>query len=349
MDKSFSSGIPAKLKMRHSIFEWPSRTTLKKEIEVATYDSKSCNNENNFVPTKCSDVYLHNSVNSLPEVSSSDLRKKVFKTKLSLDFSKISRRNTENKSLPKITEENNSIVFENGHVVLLRVSSTSSTRSFRGEVHKARANSSSSGSLGSPGNYSIPSTPDSPTPDIDSAFAQKQKVTKDSPDTMSDLKELARKLHFTPEQKDDPSQIWQRISKFQTEMEQYSPCVVEDSETDDESICLELTDEIRKENLQRSVDWLREELLTMKQQDQDIARQLISIRLEIQRLRLQHSIVTNKAILEDVAQDADDERAFPYNHCELPEYLRLPGQVPAHLRHLGLTKLNISNRRFSLR
>ena len=341
---------PVKSKLR-SIFEWPKRNPITEEDGTQSIGNCSHSAEKNVELTSFTDIVQGKNIPDIQsrETNYLDLRKKVFKTKLSLDFGSISKRSSKSKILRKISEENDSIVVENGQVVRLRVSSTSSSRSYRGEVPNIRNGSTSSSSLGSPC-YSIPSTPDSPTPDIDCVFAHKQRMAKDSPDTMADVKKMYKNFQFIPETNDNnEAMIRQRLLIAQSNIEKYSPRVVEDFETSDESICHDPSHETRKENLQRSIDWLREELLAMKQQDQDIARRLISIRLEIQRVRLQHSIVTHKAILENVTHDVEYEKEFTYNHCDLPEHLIAVTQTPVLHKNMGITKLNITSRRFSLR
>ncbi|KAF2353841.1 hypothetical protein FHG87_015405, partial [Trinorchestia longiramus] len=59
---------------------------------------------------------------------------KTFRTKLSLDLRMpLLRRDSKSKLLRKIDEESESLILKDGQMVKLRVSSTSSSRSYRGE------------------------------------------------------------------------------------------------------------------------------------------------------------------------------------------------------------------------
>ena len=291
-------------------------------------------------------------VSSLIACSPRDLRKQVFKTKLRLDIqplaSKILPRLSKLNTLRSISEENDTITLEGGEVVRLRTSSTSSSRSYRGEVFQygSPLGSASSSSL----DASLPCTPDSPTADIDSVFALRQQTTMESPDVMEDVKKLAKKWNFSPTNRGkNEIDIKSEISKTEVATKALLPCIIDDEDPKEETAPNQLTDEERKAKLKTSMEWLRRELTAMKLQDQEIARQLISIRLEIQRLRLQQAVQTHKTILENVALDVEVEKELSTDYCESVEFKTTPYSESAHVRDMGLTKMNLTNRRFSLR
>ncbi|XP_047735979.1 protein FAM167A isoform X1 [Hyalella azteca] len=345
--------------------------------------------------------------------------KRLFKTKLSLNLKMpLLRRDSRSKLLRKIDEESESIILQDGQIVRLRSTSTSSSRSYNGEIAHAKlcqSGSCSSFSSGSPADFSLPATPDSPalgieqlftlrqnsngslhsspsasslsekissdnftqklrnnmsyrdystpstpespTPDIDNLFAQRLRVTMSSPDSMAHVKALAHKLKFNPNASIETNEfkIRKKLLDAQSEEKTAVPvCVVEDRTDDGEEEGVVLSsvssEEEKKENLQRSLDWIRNELQAMKEQDQHIARQLITIRLEIQRIRLQRTVVGHKTILENVAVDTQEEKEWFLGGVEPPDHLQFVMEPPrAFLRDMGLTKLNITKRRFSLR
>jgi hypothetical protein len=81
----------------------------------------------------------------------------------------------------------------------------------------------------------------------------------------------------------------------------------------------------------------------MRFQDQDLARQLLSIRHDIHELKLKRSCDEHRDMLDDVQMDFEEVR-------ELSEICDLPMDTLSDnpLRHLGVTRRNISARRFSM-
>ncbi|XP_018013720.1 uncharacterized protein LOC108670739 isoform X2 [Hyalella azteca] len=63
--------------------------------------------------------------------------KRLFKTKLSLNLKMpLLRRDSRSKLLRKIDEESESIILQDGQIVRLRSTSTSSSRSYNGQTHR---------------------------------------------------------------------------------------------------------------------------------------------------------------------------------------------------------------------
>lgn len=102
-----------------------------------------------------------------------------------------------------------------------------------------------------------------------------------------------------------------------------------------------LTDE-KKEWITNALEWITDELKDMRHQDQDLARQLLTIRQEIQRLKLTMSCEFHQDMMADVQLEME----------ELEELAEICDKLPTvthdnPLRHLGVTRMNISARRFS--
>ncbi|XP_046547446.1 protein FAM167B-like [Haliotis rubra] len=99
----------------------------------------------------------------------------------------------------------------------------------------------------------------------------------------------------------------------------------------------------RKRKINQALDWIRTELLELRRQDQSLARQLLGIRRDISHLRLSRSCEEHEDMLED-AQIGMEE------FHELSRVLDIPYEGPTSpgpLKQLGVTKMNISIRRFS--
>lgn len=109
-----------------------------------------------------------------------------------------------------------------------------------------------------------------------------------------------------------------------------------------ENLTNDILTEERKNWITNAFQWITEELTDMRHQDQDLARQLLSIRQEIQRIKLNMSCEYHEDMLTDVQLEME----------ELEELSEICDQLPPvindnPLRHLGVTRMNISARRFS--
>ncbi|XP_033727080.1 protein FAM167B-like [Pecten maximus] len=102
-----------------------------------------------------------------------------------------------------------------------------------------------------------------------------------------------------------------------------------------------LTDE-RKERINDALEWLRTELEEMRSQDQALARTLLSLRHDIHQLKLQRSCDAHKDMLEEVKLDMEDMQ-------EIRDISDSPSDVLENpFKHLGVTPMNLSARRFSI-
>ncbi|KAK3611267.1 hypothetical protein CHS0354_004916 [Potamilus streckersoni] len=99
----------------------------------------------------------------------------------------------------------------------------------------------------------------------------------------------------------------------------------------------------RTEKINNALEWLRKELQAMRFQDQELARQFLSIRHDIHQLKLQRSCEEHKEMLEDITQELEEAHELD-GLCDLP----FPHSVNEFsLRHIGVTRMNLSARRFS--
>ncbi|XP_070209332.1 protein FAM167B-like [Littorina saxatilis] len=102
-----------------------------------------------------------------------------------------------------------------------------------------------------------------------------------------------------------------------------------------------LTEE-RKDRINHALDWLKTELKEMQSMDQHLARQLLSLRHDIHQLRLRRSCQEHRELLDDLQSDLEEQE-------ELSDVLDLPSNMlhDTPLKQLGVTRMNISARRFS--
>uniref|UniRef100_A0A8C3WRU3 Family with sequence similarity 167 member B n=1 Tax=Catagonus wagneri TaxID=51154 RepID=A0A8C3WRU3_9CETA len=91
------------------------------------------------------------------------------------------------------------------------------------------------------------------------------------------------------------------------------------------------------DSMESALEWLRRELREMQTQDRQLAGQLLRLRAQLHRLKVDQACHLHQELL---------------NEAELELELELePGAglaLAPPLRHLGLTRMNISARRFTL-
>jgi len=87
---------------------------------------------------------------------------------------------------------------------------------------------------------------------------------------------------------------------------------------------------------------LRNELLSMQQLDQELARTLIALRRDIHNVKLQMSYARHQEDLEE-AIEIEEQRDDLGELCD-----DLPDQFSPALRNCGVTRMNIHSRRFSV-
>ncbi|XP_068578027.1 protein FAM167A [Cebidichthys violaceus] len=95
-----------------------------------------------------------------------------------------------------------------------------------------------------------------------------------------------------------------------------------------------------------ALDFLRKELRDMQVQDNRLARQLIRLRGEIHRLKVEQVCDRHKEMLDDATYELEECGEESDLLCDIPMKAAFALSMP--LKHLGLTKMNINSRRFSL-
>uniref|UniRef100_A0A3B3VRU2 Family with sequence similarity 167 member Ab n=1 Tax=Poecilia latipinna TaxID=48699 RepID=A0A3B3VRU2_9TELE len=100
------------------------------------------------------------------------------------------------------------------------------------------------------------------------------------------------------------------------------------------------------ENIDEALSWLRKELVNMRLQDQQLARQLIRLRSDINTLKIEQTCHLHRRMLNDATFGLEEKDELSDLLCECPV---TPGLgLSAPLRLIGITKMNINSRRFSL-
>ncbi|KAL1257868.1 hypothetical protein QQF64_011112 [Cirrhinus molitorella] len=95
-----------------------------------------------------------------------------------------------------------------------------------------------------------------------------------------------------------------------------------------------------------ALEWLRNELREMQMQDNRLARQLIRLRGEIHRLKVEQVCHRHKEMLDDATYELEECEEDSDLLCDIPMKAAFTMSTP--LKHLGLTKMNLNSRRFSL-
>ncbi|XP_034531473.1 protein FAM167A [Notolabrus celidotus] len=95
-----------------------------------------------------------------------------------------------------------------------------------------------------------------------------------------------------------------------------------------------------------ALEFLRKELREMQVQDNHLARQLIHLRGEIHRLKIEQVCHRHKEMLDDATYELEECDEESDLLCDIPMKAAFALSTP--LKHLGVTKMNINSRRFSL-
>ncbi|XP_057244652.1 protein FAM167A-like [Malurus melanocephalus] len=84
----------------------------------------------------------------------------------------------------------------------------------------------------------------------------------------------------------------------------------------------------------------------MQAQDQLLAQQLLRLRARLQRLRVEQACHRHKEMLDDAAFGLESCEEDSELLCTIPARAAFLLSTP--LKHIGLTRMNINSRRFSL-
>nr|XP_061798787.1 protein FAM167A-like [Nerophis lumbriciformis] len=95
-----------------------------------------------------------------------------------------------------------------------------------------------------------------------------------------------------------------------------------------------------------ALQFLRKELTEMQDQDHHLARQLIRLRADINKLKVEQVCERHKEMLDDATYELEECGEESDLLCDIPMKATFTLSTP--LKHLGLTKMNINSRRFSM-
>ncbi|NP_001070803.1 uncharacterized protein LOC768193 [Danio rerio] len=98
-------------------------------------------------------------------------------------------------------------------------------------------------------------------------------------------------------------------------------------------------------SIDQALEWLRKELIEMRLQDQQLALQLMRLRSDINDLRIVQTCNQHREMLNDATFELE-ERGDMSDLCDVPMSPGLGLSTP--LKVIGVTKMNINTRRFSL-
>ncbi|XP_020373719.1 protein FAM167A [Rhincodon typus] len=100
------------------------------------------------------------------------------------------------------------------------------------------------------------------------------------------------------------------------------------------------------ENMDEALSWLRKELTEMRLQDQQLARQLMRLRSDINKLKIEQTCHLHQRMLNDATYELEERDELSDLFCDFP--MTNAFTLSAPLKLIGVTKMNINSRRFSL-
>lgn len=100
------------------------------------------------------------------------------------------------------------------------------------------------------------------------------------------------------------------------------------------------------ENIDEAIAWLRKELTEMRLQDQHLARQLMRLRSDINKLKIEQTCDLHRRMLNDATYELEERDELSDLFCDSP--LASSFSLSTPLKLIGVTKMNINSRRFSL-
>ncbi|NXC06586.1 F167A protein, partial [Orthonyx spaldingii] len=98
--------------------------------------------------------------------------------------------------------------------------------------------------------------------------------------------------------------------------------------------------------LEEALEWLRTELREMQALDQLLARQLMRLRARLHRLKVEQACHRHKEMLDDATFGLEGCEEDSDLLCNIPP--RAAFLLCTPLKHIGVTRMNINSRRFSL-
>lgn len=99
-------------------------------------------------------------------------------------------------------------------------------------------------------------------------------------------------------------------------------------------------------SIDEAIAWLRKELAEMRLQDQQLARQLMRLRGDINKMKIEQTCRLHRRMLNDAAFELEERDELSDLFCDSP--LAASFSLSTPLKLIGVTKMNINSRRFSL-
>ncbi|XP_066451081.1 protein FAM167A [Eleutherodactylus coqui] len=100
------------------------------------------------------------------------------------------------------------------------------------------------------------------------------------------------------------------------------------------------------DSIDEALIWLRKELTEMRLQDQQLARQLMRLRSDINKLKIEQTCHLHRRMLNDATYELEERDELSDLLCDFPMMSSFGLSTP--LKLIGVTKMNINSRRFSL-
>ncbi|XP_040821669.1 protein FAM167A [Ochotona curzoniae] len=100
------------------------------------------------------------------------------------------------------------------------------------------------------------------------------------------------------------------------------------------------------QSIDEALAWLRKELTEMRLQDQQLARQLMRLRGDINKLKIEQTCRLHRRMLNDATYELEERDELADLFCDSP--LASSFSLSTPLKLIGVTKMNINSRRFSL-
>ncbi|KAM4836778.1 protein FAM167A isoform 2-T4 [Thomomys bottae] len=100
------------------------------------------------------------------------------------------------------------------------------------------------------------------------------------------------------------------------------------------------------QSIDEALTWLRKELAEMRLQDQQLARQLMRLRGDINKLKIEQTCRQHRRMLNDATYELEERDELSDLFCDSP--LASSFSLSTPLKLIGVTKMNINSRRFSL-
>ncbi|NXL03423.1 F167A protein, partial [Mesembrinibis cayennensis] len=98
--------------------------------------------------------------------------------------------------------------------------------------------------------------------------------------------------------------------------------------------------------MESALEWLRTELQEMQAADQRLAQQLMRLRAQLHRLKVEQACHQHKEMLDDATFGLEGCEEDSDLLCNIPPKAAFLLSMP--LKHIGVTRMNINSRRFSL-